>query len=141
MHIPEHDIKRIESAIAEAERETSGEIRLYIEKKCDKPETERAREIFVQLEMHKTALHNGVLFYIALDSRKIAVWGDEAIHQKVSQKFWEEIIAEMIPLLHDLKFAEAFSNAVKKTGKELQKYFPFHHEDINELENHIIFGD
>ena len=63
-------------AIKEAELNTSGEIRLHVENNCKINVLDRASHIFKKLSMHKTALRNGVLFYLAVKDKKFAILGD-----------------------------------------------------------------
>ena len=93
------DFKRIEQAIAHAEEQTSGEIRVYVEEKTQGEVLDRAAEVFEKLEMHKTALRNGVLFYLAIKDRKFAILGDAGINAKVGQDFWKEIKETMVEFL------------------------------------------
>lgn len=87
----------IVTAIQEAERRTSGEIRIYVESKCEMVNPVlRAREIFYQLKMDQTASRNGVLLYLAMDDHQLAVFGDEGIHQKVGHEFWQKEVAIML---------------------------------------------
>src|SRR4051812_10186729 len=83
-------------AITKAEGYTSGEIRLHIENFCFGSELTRAAKVFEKLKMHQTAERNGVLIYIATLSRKIAVIGDEGIHQKLGKEFWDHVVADLI---------------------------------------------
>src|SRR5690349_14000159 len=85
----------IVAAIAEAEKQTSGEIRLFIEDNCKEDVLDRAAFIFKELKMHETHLRNGVLFYLAMNSQKFAILGDTGIHSKVHKDFWHEIKYEM----------------------------------------------
>lgn len=81
---------QIANAIRVAELNTSGEIRLHVEKHCKEEVLDRAAYIFEKLEMHKTQLRNGVLFYLAVEDKKFAILGDAGINQKVAEDFWEK---------------------------------------------------
>src|SRR5687767_156155 len=83
-------------AIAEAELNTSGEIRLHLENYCFGNELRAAQKVFARLRMHETAERNGVLIYIAVKSHKLAVFGDEGIHQKLGKEFWDKIVNQLI---------------------------------------------
>ena len=73
-------------AIQQAEKKTSGEVRVHIEKKCPKKDPiKRATSLFQKLGMHKTELRNGVIVYVATEDHLLAIWGDEGIHTKVGQ--------------------------------------------------------
>ena len=91
----EADRIRIREAVTNAELETSGEIRVFMEDECKDNVLDRAAFIFAQLEMNATELRSGVLIYLAVDDRKFCIIGDAGIHQKVGNNFWEEITTEM----------------------------------------------
>ncbi len=136
----ENERLTIEDAIAEAEKNTSGEIRLFIESECGENVLDRAAYIFRELKMHKTKERNGVLFYLAIDSRQFAILGDSGINSKVDTDFWYEIKMSMQNYFTEGNFVRGLSNGVKMTGEALQKYFPYKAYDTNELSNEIVFG-
>ncbi|GIV44314.1 MAG: hypothetical protein KatS3mg035_1437 [Bacteroidia bacterium] len=82
---------QIEAAIKQAETETSGEIRVHIERHIEEDVLDHAAFIFEQLEMHKTELRNGVLFLVVVEDRQLAIIGDAGINAKVKEGFWDEI--------------------------------------------------
>src|ERR1051326_289805 len=117
-------IKQIESAIGEAEKNTSGEIRVHIENKCKGEELHCAKVIFHKHNMHKTHLRNGVLFYLAVKDRKFAVMGDEGIHKNVPENFWHVVRDRVLEKFKQEKFTEGLCQGIAMTGNELKKYFP-----------------
>lgn len=139
----EKDKTLIESAIKEAETATSGEVRVYIENHCGKPgPLERARQMFLELKMQETAQRNGVLLYIALKDRKLAVYGDEGIHQKLGESYWAERVKAIIEHFSQKKHAEGIANAVREIGQALALHFPYDRTtDSNELSDEIVFGN
>src|SRR5690349_17510098 len=96
----------LNEAIARAERNTSGEIRLHLESFCFGNELKAAMKIFTGLKMHETAERNGVLIYIATVSHKIAIVGDEGIHQKLGSEYWEKLVQKLIDQFRANKKAE-----------------------------------
>lgn len=126
-------------AIAGAELKTSGEIRVHIENFSFGSELKRAEKVFKKLNMHQTAERNGVLIYIASLSHKVAVVGDEGIHQKLGQEFWEQLVADLISQFKADKKAPALAGCIVKCGEQLGKYFPRKEDDKNELSNTISF--
>jgi uncharacterized membrane protein len=133
-----NDIKK---AIEEAELNTSGEIRVHIESNCKKDPLDRASEVFSKLQMHKTELRNGVLFYVAVNDRKFAIIGDVGINTKVPNNFWDDINNTAISLFKKNKYTEGLSKGIEKVGNALKEYFPYQKDDINELSDDISFGD
>lgn len=132
----------IVKAIQEAERRTSGEIRIYVESKCEMVNPVlRAREIFYQLKMDQTASRNGVLLYLAMDDHQLAVFGDEGIHQKVGHEFWEKEVAIMLKEFKHKHFIEGIAHIVEDIGEALVTNFPYDGTtDKNELPDDIVFG-
>lgn len=134
-------LKEIEAAIQSAEGNTSGEIRIHIENHCKGEPLPCAMAIFQKLGMHKTALRNGVLFFVAVKDRKFAVAGDEAIDKHVPAGFWEEVRNAVLEKFGQEKFVEGICKGIAMTGTELKKYFPAATNDRNELSNDVIFGN
>lgn len=133
--------QEIIAAIKEAENNTSGEIRVHIEKNCKEDVLDHAAFIFDELEMQKTALRNGVLIYLAVEDRKLAILGDAGINLKVPKGFWDEIKDVMITNFKEGKFTEGLSQGIILAGEQLKKHYPHDKEnDENELSDEISFG-
>lgn len=132
----------IVKAIQEAELRTSGEIRIYVESKCEMVNPVlRAKEIFYQLKMDQTASRNGVLLYLAMDDHQLAVFGDEGIHQKVGHEFWQKEVAFMLEEFKQKHFIEGIAHIVEDIGEALVTHFPYDGTtDKNELPDDIVFG-
>lgn len=126
-------------AIQEAERNTSGEIRIHFENRCENEVFECAKEAFIRLNMHQTAQRNGILFYIALEDKKLAILGDTGINAKVPENFWDDIKNGMIEKFRTGHICEGVCRGVKETGVQLKKYFPYQQNDVNELPDDISF--
>jgi uncharacterized membrane protein len=134
--------ERIVAAIRQAEQATSGEIRIYIESHCRFVDPlDRAAELFFGLKMEKTEQRNGVLLYIALKDRQLAIFGDEGIHQKVGTAFWDREIRNMLNAFNAAHFADGIINIVTEVGNALHEHFPYDAAtDRNELPDEIVFG-
>jgi uncharacterized membrane protein len=133
--------ERIAQAIGEAEQNTSGEIRVHLESKCDDDVLDCAAYIFEKLKMHKTKERNGVLFYLAVTNRKFAILGDAGINAVTPENFWDEIKSAMLGNFVEENFAEGLIIGIKMAGEALKKYFPYNVEtDVNELSDEISFG-
>ena len=130
------------AAIKTAEQRTSGEVRLFVESKCHFVDAlDRAKEMFAQLKMDQTAERNATLVYIAVDDRQAAVYGDEGIHQKVGQKYWEDEIQKMLLYFQKEHLVDGIVQCVKDIGDALHYYFPYDRDtDKNELPDDIVFG-
>lgn len=126
-------------AIVEAEKATSGEIRIHLENFCWGNEVKEAKKVFAKLGMHQTKERNGVLVYIATRSRKIAIVGDEGIHRKLGDAYWQQLVAQLISKFRENRKAEALADCIKECGAQLGKFFPLSADDKNELSNEISF--
>lgn len=129
------------AAIQQAEKNTSGEIRVHIEKHCHKSPLDRAVEVFAELKMHKTALRNGVLIYLAMEDKKLSIIGDVGINIKVPGNFWDAIKNRMVEDFKVGKVCEGICEAIQETGKQLKQYFPCLEDDTNELPDEISFNN
>jgi len=133
--------QRIVKAIEQAELNTSGEIRVHIEKSCKIDVLDRAADVFALLKMHKTQLRNGVLFYFAISDRKFAILGDAGINSKVPNNFWDSIKEEMLVLFKQSDITSGLEKGILLAGEKLKEHFPLQKNDVNELSNEISFGD
>ncbi|HQQ95498.1 MAG TPA: TPM domain-containing protein [Bacteroidia bacterium] len=129
----------IVEAIKAAELKTSGEIRVHLESFCLGDPLKRAEKIFAKLGMHRTAERNGVLIYIALRSRKLAVAGDAGIHARLSSEYWTKIVENLVTGFKQERKAEALAACILECGQQLARYFPRKSDDKNELDNSISF--
>ncbi len=136
----EEEKERIVQAIKDAEKETSGEIRLHIESKCKGDPLQRAMKVFAKLKMHKTALRNGVIIYLAIDDRKFAIYGDKGINEKVPENFWEDVKEVMGQHFKENKHVEGLVKGIAMIGEKLKEFFPYQADDINELPDDISIG-
>lgn len=131
--------KILVEAIAIAEKNTSGEIRVHIEKACKGDVLERAKAVFEKLGMTATEARNGVLIYIAEESHKFAIIGDAGIHQKVGADFWDHSKDLMLQHFKKGAFVTGIQEAVLSCGEALKKHFPYQKDDTNELSNDISY--
>lgn len=139
--LSDQEIDSVHAAIRAAELKTSGEIRVFIDRRCKIDVMDRAAWVFKQLNMHKTKERNGVLFYIAFQDRKFAILGDKGIHEKVPENFWDNIRDEMRELLKNNRSGEALVSGIYKAGEQLSQHFPYRSDDKNELPDEIAFGE
>jgi uncharacterized membrane protein len=132
--------KRITEAIVYAEKQTSGEVRLHVEKKCSIDPFDRATKVFRNLKMHRTDLHNGVLIYLAVESRKFAIIGDSGIDKAVPADFWNTTKTLMQGYFEKGEIIEGLVKGISMAGEQLKTHFPLQSGDRNELSNDISFG-
>jgi len=138
----EEERQAIVNAVREAEQRTSGEVRVFVEHRCRYVDAiDRAVEIFGSLQMHRTELHNAVLVYVATRDRQLAIFGDEGIHQKVGDEYWQREVRRMIGAFNRDNIAEGIRQCVLNIGEALSTHFPFDKDtDKNELPDDIVFG-
>ena len=135
----EHE--RIVSAIREAESKTSGEIRVYIQRgKLKTDPLISAQKKFRRLRMHKTSERNAVLIFIAPRAHKFAVVGDEAIHERCGEEFWQRVVDGMREHFQKEKFSRAIVEGIEEVGKLLSTHFPRTAIPSNELPDEVVEG-
>ncbi|KPK83824.1 MAG: hypothetical protein AMS27_11795 [Bacteroides sp. SM23_62_1] len=132
---------QILDAIRQAELNTSGEIRIHLDKHCKGDVMDRAAYLFEKLGMHKTNLRNGVLFYLAIDDHTFAILGDAGINAVVGDDYWDNIKDVMAERFREGDFAGGLSRAIMMAGEQLKQHFPYSPDDVNELPDEISFGE
>ena len=137
--LTEENKEKIASAIQQAEKKTSGEVRVHIESNIKKKKSafDRAVEVFHQLGMQETTLRNGVLVYVALDDRQFAIIGDQGIHEKVGYDFWDKEKDEMSTYFKQEDIIGGIVYFIEQIGLKLQKFFPYQKGDVDELSDEI----
>lgn len=138
----EEEKQQIIEAVRNAERMTSGEVRVFVENRCSYMDAiDRAKEIFAELKMYETADRNAVLVYVALKDKQLAVFGDEGIHSKLGNAYWNTEVKKMIDNFNRENYAEGIKQVVEDIGEALTQLFPYNNDtDKNELPDDIIFG-
>jgi uncharacterized membrane protein len=138
----EEETKLVAKAISHAEHQTSGEVRVFVESKCSWMDAiDRAAEIFFKLKMEKTEQRNAVLVYVAVKDRQLAVFGDEGIHNKVGDEYWNKVVKEMLATFNKENYAKGIADCVIQIGEALTTHFPYDKDtDKNELPDEIVFG-
>jgi uncharacterized membrane protein len=136
------DLDAIAEAVAAAERETSGEIRVHLDRRLPGAgdALARAAEVFTALGMAATAERNGVLIYLAADDHALAIVGDAGVHAQVGDDYWQRIRDEMVERLRHGRAREAVLHAVAEVGLVLRRFFPRRPDDRNELSDRVSLG-
>lgn len=132
----------IVQSIREAEMQTSGEIRLFVESRCKYVDPlDRAQEIFQNLKMAETEFRNGVLFYVATDDRQLAIFADKGIHEATGNEYWKNVVTEILSVFSKKNIVAGITTTISSIGEALKSHFPYDKEvDKNELPDEIIFG-
>ncbi len=131
------DEHAIVNAIQEAERNTSGEIRIHIENYAKTDAYKRAKHLFYTLKMDNTKLQNAVLIYIAVGNKTFAIYGDVGITKAVGNAFWEDTKSLIETQFKAQHFKQGLIDGVLHIGEKLKTHFPIQHNDANELPNSI----
>lgn len=130
----------IVDAIKQAEKNTSGEIRVHIESTTDLDHYDRALEVFEDLKMHETKQKNGVLIYLAVADKSFVILGDEGINNIVETGFWDQTKDVMLAQFKKGDFKQGLIDGILSAGNELKKHFPWAEDDADELSNEISKG-
>jgi len=138
--LTQEEEEQIIKAIRKAEQQTSGEIRIHLERTCEGHVYEHALEVFHLLKMDNTKLQNGVLIYVAIDRREFVIYGDKGINDLVANDFWDTTRDLILEEFKKGAFALGLIRGVTEAGKVLSKFFPWEFGDVNELDNSISKG-
>ena len=138
----EEQNEKIVHAIRDAEMQTSGEVRIFIENRCKYVDAlDRAKQLFDNLEMGRTELRNGVLFYIAIKDRQLAIYADEGIHKAAGPNYWKNSVKDILSVFSKENITEGIIASISKIGQALKTYFPYEKKiDKTELPDEIVFG-
>ncbi|HEX2865671.1 MAG TPA: TPM domain-containing protein [Ignavibacteriales bacterium] len=138
------DLLMISNAITEAEKTTSGEIRVSIREK--KPFLKRkksihelAEEEFFRLGMDKTRDKTGILIYLLLSEKEFHILADTGINEKVEKNTWHKIKDDMQQKFRNGFFSDGIVLGIREVGEILSSHFPIKPDDTNELPNTVSF--
>jgi uncharacterized membrane protein len=135
------DDDRVKAAIVAAEKLTSGEMRVSVSRFFWGNVQRAAHKAFTRLGMRATRDRNGILFFVVPSRQRFAIIGDEGIHQKVGQEFWNNLAAVMSEDFKAGKFNEGLIQAIAEAGRLLAIHFPYEGDkDVNELPDDIDHG-
>ncbi|MBP7173901.1 MAG: TPM domain-containing protein [Cloacibacterium sp.] len=139
--LTETQMASLVEAIQTAEDHSTGEIRVHIDATTEGNNAQTAFDVFCRLHMYKTKERNAVLFHVNFEQKYLTIIGDEGIHQKVSQKYWDGLHDKMTSMFAQGNYFEGLRDAILETGIELKKYFPISESgNPNELPNEITFS-
>ena len=136
----EADLEAVARAVAEAEASTSGEIRVHLDARCAGDAMARAVERFERLGMTRTWLRNGVLIYLAIGDRKLAVIGDAGVHERVPPDYWQRLTETLVRHFREGRRRDGLVAAVRDVGETLRRHFPRAPDDRNELSDEVSLG-
>ena len=136
----EAEEKRIVTAVKEAENDTSGEIRVHVDRYCKTNPLLKAQNLFTHLKLNETELKNGVIIYVSIDDKQVAVYGDQGINEVVEPDFWDTTLRKMTDLFKNGQLVEGICAGLKEAGERLKVHFPKSDKDINELPDEISYS-
>lgn len=134
------ELKRVHGAVREAERRTSGEVRVHLDVAIMDDVLDHAAFVFHELGMDNTKDRNGVLLYVCVPGRRVAVIGDEGIHAKLGDAYWHDVLEVVLGHFRADRFCEGLCAGVQLLGEKLSEHFPYERGDVNELDDQVSFG-
>ncbi|HWP74076.1 MAG TPA: TPM domain-containing protein [Methylomirabilota bacterium] len=135
--LAEADLDAVTRAIGAAELRTSAEIRVHLDHRCPGEPMARAVAVFEHLGMHRTAARHGVLIYVSVGDHKLAVLGDQGIHERVGQVYWERLVDAVLAHFREERPRDGLLHAVAEVGAVLARHFPRRPGDVNELSDQV----
>lgn len=135
------ELANITTTIRHAEQKTTGEIRVHIGNKTNMDVIKRAWQVFASLQMHLTKERNGILIYLSVKDHQIAIVGDEGIHEKTGDGFWQSELDNMIAAFKEEKYVDGLIQCISDVGEKLKGFFPKRNKANNELPDDITFDD
>ncbi len=136
----EGDLEAVAGAVADAEAHTSAEIRVHLADRCPGDAMARAVRVFERLGMHRTAGRSGVLIYVAVADRKLAVIGDSGIHERVGEAYWAGLVSAVAAHFGAERPRDGLVHALRELGETLRRHFPRRPDDSNELSDSVSVG-
>lgn len=137
--LSETETAAIRGAIEKAERGTSAEVKVVLARHCWGDIRTKAHRIFRELGLDRTEQRNCVLLLLIVSNREFLVYGDEGIHEKVGQGFWEGLGRQMVDAFGREDFADGICQAVRLVGEKLAEHFPHQRDDVDEISNEIVY--
>jgi uncharacterized membrane protein len=137
------DQQMIQQAIANAESQSGGEVRVSIRERRSRKEKDLSVEDLAQIEFHtlgmeETVGRTGVLIYLLLSDRTLRIVADEGIHQHVDDTVWQEIADRITAQFRYGSYRDGLIEGVVEVGKILAKYIPRASDDKNELPDEVV---
>lgn len=131
---------RVRDAVRNAEKRTSGEVRVHLDAAIMEGVLDHAAFVFDDLGMKKTKDRNGVLVYVSVPSRKVAVIGDAGIHAKSGQHYWDSVLELVLSHFREGRYCDGLCAGVERIGEQLREHFPYERDDMNELDDDVSLG-
>jgi uncharacterized membrane protein len=129
----------VKSAIGQAERGTSAELKVVITRHCWTSVAAKAAGIFRKLGLNRTQQRNCAMILVVTANREFLIHGDQGIHEKVGQEFWDDCRNAMMRKFQDGKMGEALCEGIRRIGGRLAEHFPSREGDKNEISDEVVY--
>ena len=110
-------------AIRDAETGTSGRIAVRVVPDDSVDAFERARREFVEIGLHRKQERNAAFILVAPKARQFAILGDRALHERVGDAFWNDVVRDSRPYFARGETVNGIRYAVARVGEVLQAHF------------------
>jgi uncharacterized membrane protein len=137
--LSEAETAAVGAAIRQAEQSTAAEVKVVLARHCWGNIKTKARRIFGELGLDRTAQRNCVLLLLVVSNREFLIYGDQGIHEKVGQGFWDDVCWQMLDAFRRKQFADGICQGVRRVGEKLAQHFPHQRDDVNEISNEIVY--
>jgi uncharacterized membrane protein len=137
--LSEAETAAIHAAIREAEQGTSAEVKVVLARHCWGSVKRKARRIFGELGLDRTEQRNCVLLLLVVSNREFLIYGDQGIHEKVGQRFWDDVGRQMLDSFRREEFGDGICQGVRRVGEKLAEHFPHQRDDVDEVSNEIVY--
>ncbi len=137
--LSEAETAAVHAAIGTAEQSTSAEVKVVLARHCWGDIKTKARKIFGELGLDRTEQRNCVLLLLIVSNHEFLVYGDQGIHEKVGQDFWDDVCRQTLDAFRREEFAEGICQSVRRVGEKLAQHFPHHRDDVDEISNEIVY--
>jgi uncharacterized membrane protein len=131
----------VTEAIGQAERRTSAEIKLVIVRHCWTDIRRKAAKVFRKLGLDKTEQRNCALIMLVTTNREFLIYGDEGIHQKVGQDFWDDVRDAMKAKFREGLIGEGLQQGIRLIGEKLAHFFPYRPGDKDEISDKVAYEE
>ncbi len=135
------EARQVTTAVEQAEKLTSGEIKVTLVRHCWTDIESKAARLFNKLNLHNTRQRNCVLILLALTNHEFHIHGDEGIHEKVGQNFWEDVRDRMGVCFKEDRFGDGLAEGIRLIGEKLASHFPPLADDTDEISNEIAYQE
>ena len=122
--IDQIDYERVHAAIKAAEEGNSADIVLYISHRKAPEPLPAAQAVFTKLKLDRAKDDNSLLIFISPKSRTFAAVGGTALHAKVGQAWWDDMVGTLTTHFKQGQFTAGLLAILAHAGEALRHHFP-----------------